>query len=311
MRSMFAGVEPAARHARQQILERIDRRMHVTSRRMELEVALRDQPLGSQTRDRFIGIERVREHFAVDVAHAVDLAREAAFDEPHRGEPHVARVTGEDVPHGRAVEQRVAARRHAHRGGDVEELEHLRGIEVFQPCGRDCSADHAVRPVRMNRQSHLCRTADARGHFIPERDRSEQVLAFRAQFLCERDGGRHHLDSGMAFRKEIAFVELEPRAGGAVEQRCVEHGGAPSGADHPRSAGRGVREMALDERFHFGFLHPGRDHRYAVREHPAGAIARGRAYLRQSGRAGELGEAMKVSGTGACVVHVLEGERRG
>src|SRR5690606_11518304 len=98
--------------AAQQILQGIDRRMDVTPGRVELEVALRDQRFGAEPCDYTLGIEGVGEHLAVDRGDTVDLAGEAAFDQSRGHLPHVARMAGEYVAHGRAVEQRLAARGH-------------------------------------------------------------------------------------------------------------------------------------------------------------------------------------------------------
>src|SRR5882672_7876646 len=101
--------------------------MPIAPHRMELEVALRDQPFASKPGDDLVPVEGVREHFSVYVTDAVDLARESAIDQPRRGEPHETRVPGEDVAYRGTIEQGLAARRHAHRRRHVQKLAHLRG----------------------------------------------------------------------------------------------------------------------------------------------------------------------------------------
>jgi hypothetical protein len=83
----------------------------------------------------------------------------------------------------------------------------------------------------------------------------------------------------VTFSEQIAFVELEPGACGAVEQRRVERVGTPAGADHPRVSRGGIREVARDELAHLCHAHAGRDHRNAVRDDPAPAVARRAAQI--------------------------------
>ena len=201
--------QPPARHFREQVLERIDGGVAVAADRVQLEIALRDQPVRAEPGDGEVRIEFVRvDTFTVHVAHAVDFAGETAFDEPRRSEPHESRMAGENIAHGRAVEQCLAARGHSHGRRAIEELERLRRVKTFQHCGCNRRADDAICAMRVEREPHLGRARNARRHLVAERDRAYQFHAAAAAFLRERNGRRHDLDAGMTFRKQIAFVEL-------------------------------------------------------------------------------------------------------
>src|SRR6476469_671683 len=107
--------------------------MRIAARAVELEVALRDEPLLADITDHGAGIEVLRIHAAaIHESDAVRLAREAGLDESDCDLPHVPRMTREDVADGRTLEQSIAARRHAHRCGHVEEFLQLRRAELLQ-----------------------------------------------------------------------------------------------------------------------------------------------------------------------------------
>ncbi len=287
MRSIASTGEPPAGHFREQVFERIDRGVPVASDRVQLEIALRDQPVAAEPGDRKLAVEFLRVHaFAVNVADAVDFAGESAFDEPRGRQPHIAGMAGKDVAHGRAVEQSLPARRHAQRRCAIEEFQHLRRGVALQHGGRHRGADDAVGAVRMKSEPHLRRAGDARRHFIAERDRADQFRAAATAFLRERYRGRHDLDARMPFSEQIAFVEFEPRAGGAVEQRCIEQAGAFAGAQHPAITRCRIGKLTRDKCLHFRLLHARRNHGNGVRDHPARARARRFADVVNLSRAG-------------------------
>jgi hypothetical protein len=133
---------------------------------VQLEIALRDQPLAAQFCNRSCRIERVRQHFAVDRGDTVDLTREPTLDEACGHQTHIARMTRIDVTHGRAVEQRLAAGGHAHCGGDIDQLEHLRCSKALELACGNTGTNHPIRAVRMDAQLHIRGATDARGHLI-------------------------------------------------------------------------------------------------------------------------------------------------
>jgi hypothetical protein len=106
----------------------------------------------------------------------------------------------------------------------------------------------------------------------PSATASQQVRAFRAELLGSGDGRRHDLDAGMSLGEEIAFIELEPGAGRAVEQGGIDRQALrPAPKTHARPGWRSL-EVCGDERLHFRHLHAGGDHRDAVGDDPSRAI---------------------------------------
>src|SRR5512145_607864 len=202
-------------------------------------------------------------------------------------------MAGKDVAHGGAVEERLAARRHARRRGHVNEFHHAALIEALEPPGRSRGAERAPGAVGVHRDLHLRRAAHARAHFVPDGNRHEELRARGPYFLAKRERRRQHLNAGMALGDEVAFVELEPGARRAVEKRCVSRCRAPARAENPRFTRGGV--VALEERLHLGLLHAGGDDGQAVRHDPARALQNLRGQIGEARAAGECREFLQIT----------------
>src|SRR5215471_1094800 len=98
----------------------------------------------------------------------------------------------------------------------------------------------------------------------------------------------------MSLREQVAFVELEPRAGGAIEKCRVERQRAAVRPYHPRVALSRARELFLDQRFHFGLLHAGGDNGYRIGDYPARAVACRRRETVEPGVGGKGGKRLEV-----------------
>src|SRR6476659_4725660 len=98
----------------------------------------------------------------------------------------------------------------------------------------------------------------------------------------------------MSLGKKIPFVELEPRAGGAVQQRSIERCGALTCAEHPGIPRSALGEMLRNKRLHLALLHTGSYHRHAIGDNPVRTLASGCAERVQLRATCELSKGLQI-----------------
>ena len=120
------------------------------------------------------------------------------------------------------------------------------------------------------------RNADTRPDFVAERDGKDKVRAGNGEAFARRQGCRNHVDTGMAARILIAFVEFQHRARGAVEQARKQRTHAAASPNHRNLT---ITCLALrkarNEVAHFRLLHSGCNGTDAVEEHELRALDHG------------------------------------
>ena len=208
--------------------------MRIATGRKTLEVVAPDPPGLTQLGGRHARVELAAVDIAHDRCNRVRFAGETRIAQSERLEARAPAVTCVDIADGCPVVEGHAAGGQAERGGNVDGAGDCRSVVAAQFGKGNRGSEGTIRAVRMDGQARLRCPPDPGAGLVGQDHRLQEACAGEAAHLGFRQCCRQELDAGVRPGAQVAFVEVVPGAGGAIDERgsvrgealaCSKHGG--------------------------------------------------------------------------------------